>query len=50
MWCFAPQSLKTIPQCLLPPELTGLWLVVNGPTYKITWPFDHMVLQDHVAN
>ena len=21
-----------------------------APAYKVTWPFDHMVLQDHVTN
>ena len=41
---------STLPRCLLLPNLAGVWLTMRGPTHKVTWLFDHVILQDHVTN
>ena len=33
-------------QCWWLPNLAGWW----APAYKVAWPFDHVVLRDHVTN
>ena len=31
-----------------PPNLGEWWLTMRCPTQKVTWPFDHVILRDHV--
>ena len=35
---------------LWPPNLAGWLVTLTAPTHKVTWPFDHVVLQDHMTN
>ena len=37
-------------QCLWPPNLAWWWHPLRALTHKVTWRFDHMVLQDHATN
>ena len=47
------QTKSIIPplqQCLSPPNLTGWWLTLRGSYYQVTWPFNIVLLRDHVTN
>ena len=39
-----------IPQCLWLPNLAGWWGTLLALSHKVTQPFGHVVLQDHVTN
>ena len=42
--------ISLLPQYLWLLELVGCDMPWRGPTHKVTWPFDHVVLWDDVTN
>ena len=43
------KSISLLLDCLLPPNLVEWWLTLKGSSQKVTWPFDHMVLRNHLT-
>ena len=40
--------ISPLPRRISPPNLAGVWLTISGPTHKVTWLFNQVVLRDHV--
>ena len=47
------KNISSLPQCQWPPNVAGWWLAMRGPPpspHRTIWPFDHVVMRDHVTN